>query len=270
MKILLPTDFSQNARTAIEYAISMFRYDNVKYILLNSYIDRYTTADMLISIRDLMKKDSENGLKQEAEFLLENSPEDSLDIETRSVFGGLDHIIKGLIKSEGIDLVVMGTKGATGLKSVFVGSNTEKVVGKVKIPVLVIPEDTKFMPPARIALATDEKEFSDQFEFSSLKELVMQFDAEFFIVNILTGGKDQDASCKIKLHRTFQGIPHTFHHLKHSDVIAGLNQFVEENRIDILAMVGHRHKFLERLFIKSTTKEMSMFTNVPLLIMHEK
>ncbi len=269
-KILIPTDFSKNARTAMEYAVDMFGHDNVKYMLLNTYENVQRTTDMLISIRDWLQKDSQSGLKREADYLLSSRPDMSLDVETHSIFGSLVGIIKSLVKKGDVDLIVMGTKGMTGLRNVLTGSNTADVVGKVETPVLVIPEDTRYRPLSRIALATDQKEFSEHYDFSALKEMLIHHEAKFFIINILTGSEELDASCSIPLHQSFKLLPHEFHHLEHRDVIVGLNQFIAEKEIDMLAMVGHRHKFFERLFIKSTTKEMSKFTHIPLLILHEK
>lgn len=60
-KILLPTDFSNNARNAAEYAIEMFGYNDVEYILLNTYTEIFITTDVLISIIKLLKKELKEG-----------------------------------------------------------------------------------------------------------------------------------------------------------------------------------------------------------------
>ncbi|CAN5532599.1 hypothetical protein BH23BAC1_BH23BAC1_33470 [soil metagenome] len=69
--------------------------------------------------------------------------------------GLLDENIKALSEELDIDLVVMGTTGATGLKEVFLGSNTSHAIENLDCPVLAIPEHTKFSPINKIFYATD-------------------------------------------------------------------------------------------------------------------
>ena len=68
-KILLPTDFSDSARKACEYAINLFGDEPVNFVLVNSYIVPASTSEMLISISDVLRQNSIENLLTERNFL---------------------------------------------------------------------------------------------------------------------------------------------------------------------------------------------------------
>ena len=133
-KILIPTDFSANARNAMEYAISMFSYDNVEYTLLNVYAEPDTGSDVLVSISDLLLKESKKGLKKEYDYLRRKFTTNSLTIKQRSEYGWFASTVHKITEEEDFDFVVIGTKGASGLRKFLIGSNTGDIVNKAKCP----------------------------------------------------------------------------------------------------------------------------------------
>jgi nucleotide-binding universal stress UspA family protein len=271
-RIILPTDFSSNARNAMEYAIGMYSYENVEYILLNVFTEPHSSTDMLVSVRDLLEKTSFLGLKNEYEKLNKKFYRSSLNIKQHSECGELSNIINRIVKEEAIDFVVMGTKGASGLQKVFLGSNTSDVVKNVKCPVLAIPENAEFTPPFRIALATDYEELENQYLLNPLIELASQYQSELMIMNINTEGKMIDVKHAvegIQLDHALERIPHRFYGSDNDDVVEGIDYFIHEHKIDMLAMIARKHHFYEHLFHSSVTEEMAMLTDIPLLILHE-
>jgi len=273
MKIILPTDFSDNARGAIEYAISMFSYENVEYILLNTYTDPYSSTDVLISIQDLLSKRSIEGLKNEYDYLRKKFPTDLFAIKQCSEYGELANVINNICEEETIDYVVMGTKGSTGLEKVFIGSTTADVIKKVKCPVLAIPTNTIYTPPIKIAFATDYQELEYNDVFSPLTELAQQYQSELLIVNVQPEGElinNEDAISGIKLHRVLEKIPHQFYGINDNNVTEGINDFIHKYNVDMIAMIAKQHSFFEQIFHNSISEKLLTFTDIPLLILHEK
>jgi nucleotide-binding universal stress UspA family protein len=272
-KLLLPTDFSENARNAIEYAINMFGCENAEYILLNVWAEPSTTADMLRSINDLLEKQSIEDLTREEKYLRAKFPEKQLNIECRSDYGELSFVINGISERENIDFVVMGTKGASGLKKFFAGSNTAAVVASVKCPVLAIPEKVNYKPPVRIAFAADYEELENHYILSPLSDLCRQYGSELMIVNIQPEGElinADHAVSGIALHNVWEDISHDFFTIENSDIAEALSGFIEENDADLLVMVARQRNFFNRIFRSSVTRQMSMLAKVPLLVLPEK
>ncbi|RMG83540.1 MAG: universal stress protein, partial [Bacteroidetes bacterium] len=127
-KILLPTDFSENSLKSIEYAINLFKEETVEYFLLNAYMPPQAGAAMLVSIDDILKEDSIKNLRKLHRKLSEKYNELKFEMSYESVKGTLEYGVQYMVRNYGVDLIVMGTKGASGVKEVLVGSNTAEVV----------------------------------------------------------------------------------------------------------------------------------------------
>lgn len=272
-KILLPIDFSDNARSAVEYAISMFRYEDTEYILLNVFTEPMANVDTLVSINDILTITSKNGLEKEYNYFNEKAPNSLLKMEKRSVYGALSYVINNISKKENIDYVVMGTKGMSGMKRVFLGSNTADVVSMINCPLLAIPDNVKYTPPFRIGFAADYDIVNDISILNPLINLVKQYQSELSIVNVYS--EDELISITeteegIKLHHAFKEISHYFYDIESEDTVGGIEEFLEVNDINILTMIARKHHFFEHLFQTSITQKMSMLAKMPILILHEK
>ncbi len=271
--IILPTDFSETAHSAMDYAIGMFSYESVKYILLNVYTEPPSNSDMLVTVNDLMEKASKRGLIADYEYLSKKYPGDLLNVELRSEYGGLSAVINRFCQEEEIDYVVMGTKGASGIKKLWGGSNTATVVSHVLCPVLAVPAAAEYKPPIRIAFTTDHEDLEQQEILEPLVELVEQYQSELLVVNIrpeLADVNTENGVSGIRLNNILDRIPHQYYGSQHEDVVKGIGQFVQENKVGMLAMVARQHHLLDRLFHQSVTKQMSMLSDIPLLILHER
>lgn len=256
----------------MEYAFGMFSYDSVDYILLNVYQQAYTGANEMIIIDDSAQTESKMGLQGEFEYLRDKFPDGALYLEQRSEFGGLGDVIKQITEAEDIDYIVMGSKGASGLGKLLVGSNTADVVQKIKCPIIVVPNGTDYSPPGRIAFATDREEIEPSSILDPMIAMAERYQSELYIVNILPElslAGDNPALDKIDFHPNIENIPHRFYSVGNKSVITGLDEFVHEHEVDLLAMVAREHSFLDRLFRSSVTKQMSMICDLPLLILHE-
>ena len=118
-KIILPTDFSVNAWNAISYAMKFFQEETVKFYLLHTYTPVFYRMDYLIggpaysAIPDIKVDVSLAGLEKTLKDIHQKHPNTNHTVETVSAFNTLTDEINNLVEDKEIDLVVMGTKGAT-------------------------------------------------------------------------------------------------------------------------------------------------------------
>ncbi|MFN7012968.1 MAG: universal stress protein, partial [Bacteroidia bacterium] len=125
-KILFPTDFSDNAAKAMQYALLLAKELNADLILLNTYKIPAggNTSIKSTHLAEILKADAEEGLQKVLKEIRSNKEFDAVSIETVSKQGDLVQLVNEMSEEFMFDLVVMGTKGATGAKEVLVGSNT--------------------------------------------------------------------------------------------------------------------------------------------------
>ncbi len=267
--ILIPTDFSLNALRAAEYAITIFG-NSANYTLVNCYEVPHSGATMLISIADILEKDSLQLLASERERLIGMYAALGLRIEVKSIMGSPAVAVRKIATEN--DLVVMGTKGATGLKEVFVGSVASNVLENVPCPVIAIPEIAANVKPAKILFAADDKCLSEGELPERLVGLAKFFEAEVLILNVVPKGEishvGNSAENSRKPTNAFENVKHSFHFIEDEEVNHGIEEFIKNNQVDMLGMITRRDDLFSRLFGTSNTKSMMMHTNVPLVAFH--
>ncbi|MDX2359687.1 MAG: universal stress protein [Crocinitomicaceae bacterium] len=267
--ILLTTDFSDNARNALDYAIGVFGID-ANYTLLNTFVEPSSTTSVMVSIIEFLQKESKEGLLKQKGALEEAFP--GLNLSLQSQYGDLAVVINKMSDAAHFDYAVIGTKGASAVENFFIGSNTLNVVKTVKMALLVIPENSKYTGLNKIALAADFQPTDESELMKPLTYLAKAKDSELLIVNVRSGegGANYDEAMEgFELHNVLEGVQHSFYSKEHDDVVAGIEEFVKEEKADVLAMIARKHTFFERLFNKSITKQISMLADIPLLILHE-
>ncbi|MCF8464302.1 MAG: universal stress protein [Flavobacteriales bacterium] len=269
--ILLPTDFSPNAKRAIRYAIFVFG-ERAKYTLLNTYEVPHAGAPMLISISDILAKESHKSLNNELEILESEFPELEGKITVISETGDPESVVKRLIDIANFDLVVMGTKGATGLKEALIGSVASNVMQNVEIPVLAVPESATLSVPQKILFAVDDITLNQGLFPSELAALTRKFDAELLVLNVVSKGELESVGNAKGNNRqptsVFDGVKHSFHFAEGDNVNKAITEFAESKNIDLLAMVTRKNDFFSKLFGSSATKKMMQHVNMPIIAFH--
>jgi nucleotide-binding universal stress UspA family protein len=273
-KILLPTDFSENALSAIVYALKLYANETCTIYLLNSTqlkasrISSFSNK-LLSTMHENAKKDL-LALKAKLEHTYTNT---NHQFEVILSVGNLDDTIESATEKYAIDMVVMGTKGATGAKEIFVGSNTTKVIKKIKkCPVLMVPDTYEFAVPKQIAFPTDFNRSCDAKVFHYLKKMADLYDSKIRIVHINVEEKLNEIQENnfTTLKQYLKEYKHSFHWIPaYTSKATGIIDFVEELEIDMLAMVHYSHSFMERITREPVIKKIGFRPTIPFLVIPE-
>lgn len=272
-KIVLPTDFSENAYNAISYALNLYKNEECAFYLLNTfnpsiYYDRNALQD--IRQMDLGDVNQTNSLKQLHELqddLLKKFKNPKHVFVPHSVFGTLVDEIKKIVEKEKISLVIMGTQGATGAKEVLFGTHAIHVIKKIKCPVIAVPSGFIYEAPKNILFPTN-------YEINYRKELFMELlhiaDQHASLINVLHVGKSHDFNESQLAHKSVLkevlGSNHLFHDVPDNKIIPAINDFQLKNDIDLLAMIRNKHNFMERLFIEPVIKKIGFHIAIPFMV----
>lgn len=131
--ILLPTDFSDNAWSAIVYALKLFTAEKCTIYFLHSYkIEASRMSSLSNKLGEVMHKNAAKDLKELQRLAKIYDANSNHEFKTLLSNEAIDDAIVRAIKDYGIDLVVMGTKGATKAKEILFGSNTVKTIRTLK------------------------------------------------------------------------------------------------------------------------------------------
>ncbi len=274
MKILVPIDFSPPSKTAARYAAKMAASVNAELTLFNSvYFDAQSQAQAAMkarAIQDIMMENAESDAATFAEELRNAHP--GLTLHTHIIKGHpLADMIEKYTEEHPMDLIVMGTKGASGVKKVLMGSNAAAVIGRSKVPVLSVPEDAEFTGFNSMVYATDTQHVED--ELDELINLIGPIKSVIHIVHVLsphTSYTINTAQILENIRQRFADHTVTLQVIKHDDVLEGIEQFVAEKKADVLAMFTHQLTFFERLFGRSITRQMAFHASTPMLSLKKR
>lgn len=271
LKILIPTDFSANARKAFDLAVTIFGRD-AQYTLVNSYEVPHSGATMLITIADILEKDSLLLLNKTKDEAIARYPDMEGQVSVRAVMGSPSVVIRKLVSEEDYDMVVMGTKGATGLKQVFVGSVAANTMMEVECPVIAVPENAPLKTPKKLVFAVDDQGLSSGAFPARLVDMATILNAEILVLNVVPLGElghvgNSGTSSSVEIP-AFENVTYSIHFTESDDVNKGIAAFVEKTGADMLAMVTRKNGFVSRLLGTSNTKLMMMSTQIPLAAFH--
>ncbi len=273
--ILLPTDFSKNSVNAINYAIALFKDVTCDFYLLNvQKASSFISDDMMVmassatiyqTIIDVSKKSIANLIKK-IETKHKNDKHTFHSIVDYDNF--IDSINQVTLKKE-IDLIVMGTKGATGLEKVIFGSNTVHVMQRCVAPVLAIPDGCLFTNLNRVAFSANYLTLYNIEELRPLKELLSLHDSKLNVLHFDdaegTGNHRKENKKFLKMH--FSDVTYENIDSFSKDPYKTLEEYIHANDIKLIAMMRKKHSFLERLFNKHPEETLAFNIDIPFLVM---
>ncbi|MGJ8737792.1 universal stress protein [Zobellia laminariae] len=278
--ILLPTDFSENAWNAASYAVELFKNETCTFYVLNTYTPHIAHSRFMATnvsgdmMEDAARTQSEAGLanlisRMHTEF---NNPQHKFTAV--SSFSMLVDEVKAVIEEYAIDLVITGTKGASAIDEVFMGSNTVRIIKTVKkCPVLAVPQNFKFKTPDEVAFATDFNRFYTQSELKPLLDMAKTFNAVIRIVHVqqkITALTELQKFNLSMLRKYLKGVEHYVHTVSELNSISKtLEIFSNELDIHLLAMLHYQHSYMENLTRESVVKRIAFHTQIPLLVIPE-
>lgn len=276
-RIIIPTDFSKNALNAIRYTIDLYAKLNCDFYFLNVFsLEQYTTNSLNIpeegsAVFEQAKLDSEKNFVKLIDTLALHIDNPKHNYYTVSTSNFLSEAIKNLIAEKDIDLVAMGTKGASGTKGVLFGSNTVMAMEKIReCPVLAIPEHVSFMSPKEIVFPTDFKDVFKRSEFRYLIELAKMHNAEIAILHLDKKKELTETQLNNKqlLAAIFSDTPHHFHTITEKSLGKGIESFIESRDSDMVAFINRKHFFFGSVFSRPLIKEIGYDSDVPILALH--
>ncbi|GAB2776621.1 universal stress protein [Salinimicrobium soli] len=271
--ILLPTDFSENAYNAIKYALQLLSDEECTFYLLNTYTPVLYDNEYLVysstqpTLTEIYRNNSLRGLERVLRKIKRNFQNDKHEFKKISSFNMLNDELKEQVKEKNIDLVVMGTKGATGAEEILFGTHTVHAIKKVKCPLLAVPSHYEYKPPKEILFPTDYESGLPKL-LSFLKEIALKNASNIHILHVYlkTTLTEEQEKKKKALGSSLKNIAHHFYSIADKSVPQAIYDFQEENPIDMLAMVNNKHSFFENLLFRPVINEIGFHVKVPFLV----
>ncbi len=271
-RLLIPTDFSSDASNAVRYGVQFGKVLKSKITLFHAtHVPVVSTAEMAMAASMIDDKmEAQVQLEKMKLKLIEEFAYQNIDVLITTGFA-VDEITK-LSRDESMDMIVMGTKGASGLAEVLIGSNTADVIEKCSCPVLAVPSKSNFKQPQKIVFATNYAD-NDFQTLYLLAEMFKPFNPEIVVLHVEV---NNDHKTENRMLEWFEGqvltnIPYdnfSFELAKGDNVISTVEDFIVANSIDLLSVSTRKRNFFDKLTSRSLTKKLAFHTDMPLLAFH--
>ena len=273
-RILMPTDFSDNSFKAIQYALLVYKDIKCSFYLLHTYTPPvYQTEYLLgspglIGLGDVMHETSMTQLEKLKSRLENQYESDKHTFIVHTAFNTLLGEISEIVTNEKIDLIVMGTQGATGAEEILFGTNTVHVIKKAKCPVIAVPPNYEYEAPKEILFPTDYEIDYRKDNITHLLTIARQHKSRINVMHVRTG---YDLNVVQEKHKgqleKLLGSSVLFHDMPDNGIIEAVNAFQDKEKINLLVMVQNKHTFMERLFIEPVIKKIGFHISIPFMVL---
>ena len=275
-KILVPTDFSTTAMKAASYAAEIAQKTGATIFLLHVIEPITDGLRQYYPLHERLHEENANAGLSELGTMQKSVTKiyPAIKIETELAKGTVINSILAFADEQQMDLIVMGTTGATGLKEIFMGSMAAATISRTKIPVLTVPAGYEMEQPDGILFATNKFE-ENKALLNPIVNLAKLFSAT---VHVAVFVDTDDAEAADYVYNTRQ-LNHYLGFLKKSfpdtdfrgELLEGsefedtIDKYDTKNEVDVIAMITYPKSFLEKVLRKSVTRKMAFHSTIPLL-----
>ena len=275
--ILLPTDFSKNSVNAINFAMQLFHDEHCEFHIMNiqkasafisdDLMTVSTSATIYQTLIDTAKRSITN-LINSIEAKYKNGKH---NVQSIVDYDNFIDAINQICDNKKIDLIVMGTHGASGLERIMFGSHTVRVMQRCSTPVLAIPQGCKFKKPKAIVFLSDYMGLYDKKDVKALIDMSKLFSAQIDVLHIRKEEQlsEVQQNNKAFIDECFGKLKHEFVDLKGDNIYKTVNDYIDRNHIEMLAMMNRKHSFIERLFNQHNIETFGFNIKIPFLVMDE-
>lgn len=270
--ILVATDFSASALNAAKYALALGEQLHASKMILYHRFEpmpphyRIPVA-MGVSV-DSHYEDSVAMLENTKTAL--QSLTSSIDIICKIDNLDLLEGIERLNETDLIELVVVGKTGKTKLDQLLLGSNTARLCKTCRLPLLVVPSSTVFIPIKKMVLACDFKEVAETVPVHFIKMLNKSLNAELLVVHVDHHEEEHYDPHMITeqyaLYDLLDDLNPVYHYVDNPSERKGIIMFTDEQQAQLVLVVMKEQDIIKRIFGASVSKEVALSTSIPALL----
>lgn len=273
-RLLIPTDFSDSAQNAYQFALNMVRTVGAQIQLVHYYQSELDPVypyfgSSSFSFLQQLKKQLE-GASQNTGWPQGLIDKSQLEVNTALVEGFVETALPKLATDQDTDIIVMGTTGAGGLLNKWIGTVSSTLVQKATCPTLLIPKGVQFKGFNNILFASDFQA-NDEAIIQQLLDFAALYEAHLHFVHVADSSDSDSSLDPISIESTFrENAPNstfTMVTLKSNSPLDAIHQYSKENKIDLVALAALKRGVIAKLFHKSMTKQLVFNSEIPLMVL---
>lgn len=269
--IIVPTDFSNNAANALDFAIEIAKKNESKIVVVHTNHYDMAASSIPPELEAQQFIQLQKTTKEKLEAIQKEVVSKGVECKSALEIGPLSDVLDEIATRKRAKLIVMGTQGASGLQETFLGSNTGHAINNTKTPILAVPEKYSFNDFDKVVFTTNYERRSAM-DFKHLVQMIELFRSNIKILHIANG--DLSYAEEEKLLTTFENemkdkypsvnISSQLMYGEETENI--MTDFIKREHVNLVCFTTKHRSLLERIFGKpSVTKKMIYHSSVPIL-----
>lgn len=275
-QILLPTDFSETARNALQHALKIAIDFNATLTLL--HVKENYSHEMLVADVQAHELDVSDEYEQVVTRMLEEWQKQCMDAGLEKVNlvianGRIPQEIKNYAIAENVDLVVMGTHGAGGDDDEQMGSNLYKVLNTLTCPVLAVRNETPVIGYNTVVVPMDETPASRQ-KISLCADWGKIFRSHLKLICLCEVAdsdyiKYVDNVCsQVSVFLTEENVAFSVNHIEAENTALEVVRYAEYTDSDLIVIMSEKETTIDSSMVGSYALQVISHSRVPVLIVH--
>jgi len=260
--IVVATDFSPSAENAMLYAGKLANTINCSILLFHVYQIPVGMNDvpLLMVSTDELKNNSDTALLRAKELL--NTSYSGVEVQIESRLGDAVEELRDVCKKINPLLIVVGKHGASGVEELLFGSTSFSIIRHLTLPVIVVPDRFQNFQLSDAALAVDA-----DIENVCVQKIKSVRNELNFLLHIIHVKQEKGAS--LDATRLVSELDANYSTIFDQEFSHGIEMYIANNNIDLLIILPHKHNLVERLFLKTHTKELLKKISIPIMCLCE-
>lgn len=265
--IIAGVDFTKSSYNAAKYAAMLAEKLHCKLVLFNMYDVPliHSNSGLYFMSYTSIRDTSENNLKR---FLSKLKREHAkLEIGCFVTTGSFRAEISSFIKKHQVQYVVMGLVTKNKFSKFLYGSHSTDLAGKLKSPVIIVPEQYKEHQLKKVLIGVDNSEKLHRSPLKNIGDFIKTTHAGLHVLHIRTEEElfDHNKIRDIKVNNK----KYPIEILPESSIERGMKKYSLQNKVDLIGILSKKHSAFYNLFLESNTKSIAFASKVPVMAIHE-
>ncbi len=264
--IIAGTDFTPSSLNASLYAALLAQKMNCKLTLFNLFdvpVVHSNSGLYFISFAS-ERKFNEQRMKKFIKKVSTVYPH--VAIESLVTTGSFKIEIEDFTAKHRVEAVVMGLAAKSKTEKFIYGSHSTDIAGRIKAPVIIVPEKYKKHDLKSVLLSVDNNEKLFHSSLNEIEKFAADSNAKLTVLWVKT---EEELFIPKQKELKIKGVVYKVNTIKSKEIEKGVVNFCRKNKADLVAILSKKHSALYNLFAESHTKKMAFASKIPVMAIHD-
>lgn len=273
-KILVPCDFSETSKNALDYAIAVAKNLSANLLLLHVAQLPVMNSEFGLTSYAIPNNNEENkALLEELATKIKLEHPSITDISCHAEIGNATDVIVEYSKNHDVTFTVMGISGhGNKLMKALLGSTAVQVSKATSTSLIIVPPDVNYTQIKNVAFACDyDEHIESNTSLLQVKALNAVLGSTLNVLHVVPENHDlntKESEVDSYVEHSLENATHKTFIITDNNVSEGLLEFVENHEIDAIILEPKKHSFFHNLFYPSITNEVAFNSPVPVITIH--